>query len=181
MSDGQPPAFPAPEIPGSTTGPAPALGQELLYPAFMAGICAGVLSGVPLINACCCLWMVGGGMLAVYFFLLKHGRPLTNPRDGARLGLLTGFFGFFVGFFVNVFSQILIHRGVQAFIVRYREALEKSAAKADPQAKEALAWATSPGGMATLFIVTTVIFFLLFIVLSTAGGILGVRAQRARR
>ena len=180
MSDGERPAPQPPEPAPLPPGLASPTGEELLYPAFMAGICAGALSGVPLINVFCCLWMVGGGMLAVYFFYLKTGRGLPSPADGARLGLLTGLFGFLVAFFVNVLSQLLIHRGVQGAMARYREQIQKSPLGSDPQSKELLAWALTPAGTAGLFLTGMIIFFAVFLALSTVGGVLGVRVQSSR-
>jgi hypothetical protein len=173
---------PEPETPVTQevfpAGVAPPTGQELLYPAFMAAICAGVLSGVPVLNTGCCLWMSGGGVLAVYFFELKTGRPLTRLGDGARLGTITGFFGFFVAFFVNLFSQILIYRGISGVLERYHEEIARMPVSPDPQSKEMLAWALTPAGMAGLFITGTILFFLFFVTLSTAGGAVGVKALR---
>jgi hypothetical protein len=169
----QPEATPPPQ------GVAPPAGQELLYPAVMSAICSGVLSGVPLLNAGCCLWMAGGGILAVYFFELKHGRPLVRLGDGARLGLITGFFGFFVAFFVNLFSQILIYRGFAKLLDKYREQMAATPIGSDPQAKDFLVWAMTPMGMAVLFLMGTVFFFFIFVTLSTAGGAIGVKALGA--
>ena len=76
ISEHQPPAPPPAGV-----GVAPPTGQEFLYPAFMAAICSGVLSGVPVLNIGCLLWMTGGGTLAVYFFEQKHGRPLLRTAD----------------------------------------------------------------------------------------------------
>ena len=176
-----PEVVPTGVAPSSASAPAlqaPPTGQELLYPAFMAAICAGVLSGVPVLNTGCCLWMAGGGVLAVYFFELKTGRPLTRLGDGARLGTITGFFGFFLAFFVNLLSQILIYRGIGGTLERYRQEIEKMPVSPDPQSKEMLAWALTPAGMAALFLTGTILFFLFFVLLSTAGGAVGVKALR---
>ncbi len=129
--NGQEPELPPSESPASQAplpapGAPPPSGKEFLYPAFMAAICSGALSGVPVLKVGCLLWMVGGGMLAVYFFEQKHGRPLLRAADGARLGMMTGFFGFFFGFFVNLFSQLLIFRGFGGVIKAYRSQIEKS-------------------------------------------------------
>lgn len=181
--NGDEPIPPDPEIPPEpvplpSMGVAPPTAQELLYPAFMAAICSGVLSGVPLLNIGCCLWTAGGGLLAVYFFELKHGRPLIRLADGARLGLITGFFGFFVSFFVNLFSQLLIHRGISRLLDNYREQLSKTPIGSDPQSKDFLAWAMTPGGIAVLFLMGTIMFFFFFVILSTAGGAIGVKTLR---
>ena len=56
---------------------------------------AGVLSSLPVINlgnACCCLWIVSGGVIAAYVMQQDQQTPLT-PADGALVGLLAGLLG----------------------------------------------------------------------------------------
>lgn len=55
----------------------------------------GVLSALPIIsagNACCCLWVVSGGVVAAYLFQQNRTAPMT-PADGALVGLLAGLAG----------------------------------------------------------------------------------------
>jgi hypothetical protein len=55
----------------------------------------GVLSALPIIsagNACCCLWVVSGGVVAAYLFQQGRTAPMT-PADGALVGLLAGLAG----------------------------------------------------------------------------------------
>ncbi len=38
-------------------------------PALLGGLFIGMLSALPIVsvgNCCCCLWMIGGGVLAAY-------------------------------------------------------------------------------------------------------------------
>ena len=54
-------------------------------PALAGGLVMGVLSALPLIsalNACCCLWVVSGGLVAAYVYLLLSKR---NPKSVPRL------------------------------------------------------------------------------------------------
>jgi hypothetical protein len=62
---------------------------ELMMPALIAGALAGLLASLPGTNLCCCLWPLGGGVLAV-FLLQKDMRSLLTGGDGAVLGALTG-------------------------------------------------------------------------------------------
>jgi hypothetical protein len=52
-----------------------------------------VLSALPIVNLanCCCLWIVGGGLLAGHL-AGQEGGPLTAMR-GAKVGLLAGVVG----------------------------------------------------------------------------------------
>jgi hypothetical protein len=63
-----------------------------LQPAILGGLFMGVLSALPFVGACCCLWIVGGGALAAYLMQQNHPLPIT-VADGALVGLLSGVFG----------------------------------------------------------------------------------------
>ena len=67
-----------------------------LQPALLGGLFIGVLSALPLVNVgnCCCLWIIGGGMLAAYLDQAP-GQP-RNVARGALDGLLAGVVGAFV-------------------------------------------------------------------------------------
>src|SRR5215510_3063845 len=67
---------------------------QKLQPALYGGVFIGVLSALPLINIgnCCCLWVIGGGVLATYLLQQNHPYPVT-AADGALVGLLAGLIG----------------------------------------------------------------------------------------
>jgi hypothetical protein len=70
-----------------------------LQPALFGGLFIGVLSTLPIIslgNCVCCMWVLGGGALAVY--LMQQNHPYqVNVADGALVGLLAGVIGGIVG------------------------------------------------------------------------------------
>ena len=57
--------------------------------ALIGGAVAGVLSIIPFVSSCCCLWAIGGGLLAVFLYLKKSPTPM-QPGDGAMLGATAG-------------------------------------------------------------------------------------------
>ncbi len=61
----------------------------IFRPALVGGVVAGVLTAVPLVNCFCCLWVIGGAVLAAYLFAKDCPGPLT-PGDGAVIGILAG-------------------------------------------------------------------------------------------
>jgi hypothetical protein len=64
-------------------------------PAFYAGLAIGVLSALPILNignCVCCMWVIGGGALAVYLMQQNHPYPVSSA-DGALVGLLAGAIG----------------------------------------------------------------------------------------
>jgi len=63
-------------------------------PALLGGLFIGVLSALPVVGFCncCCLWILGGGVLSVY--LEQQNRPASlTLGEGALLGLYAGVLG----------------------------------------------------------------------------------------
>ena len=61
-----------------------------LQPALLGGVFIGVLSALPFIgagNCCCCMWVLGGGILSVYLRQQNSPAPL-EASEGALLGLM---------------------------------------------------------------------------------------------
>jgi hypothetical protein len=68
-----------------------------MQPALLGGLFIGVLSALPIVQLCncCCLWIVGGGVLSAYLQQQSQSAPLT-VTGGARAGLIAGVVGAFV-------------------------------------------------------------------------------------
>ena len=83
---------------------------ERLQPALFGGLLIGVLSALPLVNAgncCCCLWVIAGGMLAVY--LRQQGSPFAiTSAEGALVGLMAGFFGGVLGVLLSIPVEMMM-------------------------------------------------------------------------
>jgi len=70
-----------------------------LQPALYGGAFIGVLSALPFVNlgnACCCMWVIGGGVIAAYVMQQNYPLPIT-VADGVLVGLLAGVFGGVIG------------------------------------------------------------------------------------
>lgn len=80
-----------------------------VQPALLGGVFMGVLSALPFVsyaNACCCLWVVVGGLLAAW--LLQQNQPYAiATSDGAVVGLLAGVFGALVGVVITALMSPL--------------------------------------------------------------------------
>jgi len=84
----------------------------MLVPAAIGGAFLGVTSAFPLIsalNCACCILVIGGGVLASYFYIRSYPRtlPPVTYGDGALLGLLTGAIGAAVWMAVGIPLQLL--------------------------------------------------------------------------
>jgi hypothetical protein len=63
-----------------------------LKPALLGGLVVGLLSSIPFLNYCCCIWGIGGGLLAVFLYIKDSPTPV-RPGDGAVLGAMAGVIG----------------------------------------------------------------------------------------
>lgn len=64
-------------------------------PVLLGGLFIGVLSALPMIkfgNCCCCLWILAGGVIAVYLRQQKYDRQV-DAAEGALVGLFAGLLG----------------------------------------------------------------------------------------
>jgi len=72
-----------------------------LKPALLGGLIVGVLSAIPLLNYCCCIWGIGGGVLAGFLYIKSAPIPV-KVGEGAVIGVLTGVVGAVLYFIIGV-------------------------------------------------------------------------------
>jgi len=140
-----------------------------LQPVLLGGLFTGVLSALPIISIanCCCVWVVGGGMVTAY--LIQHGG--SGPiqlSEGALGGFLSGVVGAVFYAALSVPIQLLM-MPLQRDAV---EGLLASAADVPPEVRELLETLGSSGSFVTLFI-GFVVMLLVGMIFSTLGGLLG--------
>ena len=110
------------------------------------------------------------GMLAVW--LVQRSSPHKIPAGrAARIGLVAGFFGFLfnLGAAAAMFS---VRPGEFSRVLRER-LQEAVANNPNPQAKEMMQQMLTPQGLATIAVVSAVLFFVIFLGLGAGGGALG--------
>ena len=66
--------------------------NDNLKPAIIGGVILGILSALPAVNTCCCIWAIVGGMIAANMYIKASPNPVT-PADGAILGAIAGVVG----------------------------------------------------------------------------------------
>ena len=74
-------------------------------PALLGGLFIGVLSSLPFVssaNACCCLWVVAGGILVVYLQQQATPEPVQTA-DAVIGGVLAGVIGAVIASIVTFF------------------------------------------------------------------------------
>jgi len=140
---------------------------ESFIPALIAGAAAGALSGVPLLGCLCCLWIIGGGMLAVHLASKSFPGNLT-AGDGALIGALAGVIAAVVDTLISIPFQALNAELMQRLMERFaeysadlpgnwREIMERGIGQPSP------GW----------FFLGLVISAAIFAVLGAVGGVIG--------
>jgi hypothetical protein len=147
--------------------------SERLQPAFWGGLFIGVLSALPIVqigNCCCCLWIVSGGVLAVY--LRQQQTPYAiQASDGALLGLMSGLIG---GILTVIFSIPLqaITGPMQARMVDW---LLSTNPEMPPEVREAIERASGEAGFTAVTMALSFVYYAIVgLVFGMLGGLLGV-------
>lgn len=121
--------------------------------AVIGGSVAGVLSIIPVIGSCCCLWAIGGGVLAVYLYLKEARVPMT-PADGATLGAIAG----------GVAAAISLIIGLPIAMIFGAAAMTDAFQRANVQI---------PFTGVALMVVSTIIRAVIILALAAVGGLIG--------
>jgi hypothetical protein len=140
---------------------------ELFVPALIGGAAAGFLSGIPLVGCLCCLWIIGGAMLAAHLAAKDYTLSMT-AGDGAIVGALTGVIAAVVDALISLPLQALNMKLMQRLMERlaeyssqlpgnWRDIMQRG------MGETSLAW----------FLLGLVISAAIFAVLGALGGIIG--------
>lgn len=119
------------------------------------------------------LCMLAAGAAAVRLYHRRRPDAAISAGMGARLGIVSGLLGFLLYSVPQAFRLIVFHSGAAI-----REAMQKAVEQAatqspDPRAQEMMRNFMSPGALAAIFTFLVVLFFLVFLVFSSLGGVIG--------
>ena len=140
----------------------------MFTPALIGGTIAGALSGIALLNCLCCIWIIGGAMLAAYL-LVKDSPVALSSGDGAIVGVFTGI----VAAIVNVIVNALLQPFNMKIMLRIFEWLSEYMEEMPPGFEDLLGGQGLESSVPTFFI-GLVISVIIFSALGALGGILGI-------
>jgi hypothetical protein len=143
---------------------------EYMRPALVGGAIAGLLSGLPLLNCLCCLWIIGGAILATSLLAKRTDAPLA-AGDGAITGALTGIAASVV--FV-ILEMSPVGQWNRAFILRLAENWVRASGQSIPQLDELRRLATGTGQPLPGLLIGLFIYAAVFAALGVLGGVIGV-------
>ena len=136
-------------------------------PALVGGAVMGVLSAMPILNlgnACCCLWVICGGVVAAYVLQQDQAEPIT-PGDGALVGLFAGLFGTLVTVVLSIPISLMMAPIQRQFLERMSQNGQM------PRGFEDFAASAAVGVIGTVFL--GMVFLVAGVIFSTLGGLLG--------
>jgi hypothetical protein len=139
----------------------------MFMPALVGGVIAGILSGVPLLNCLCCLWIIGGAMLASY--LLAKDSPFSlSAGDGAIVGIFTGIVAAVVDAILSIPLRALNAQFVQGLMKRLAQYAEEL-----PSGWQSWMERRTAGVSISWFLFGLAVSAAVFAALGALGGIIG--------
>ena len=142
-------------------------------PALLGGVFIGVLSALPYVNAanCCCLWVIGGGVLVVYLQQQASPTPVATG-DAVIGGLIAGALG---GVIVTVANALLM-KATGPMI------LEQMRSQSEQMPPEVMAWMERlfSGSGIGLMMIMMAVCIPVFAIFSMLGSFLGLAIFRKK-
>lgn len=140
----------------------------MFMPALVGGVTAGVLTGLPFLGCLCCLWIIGGAMLATY--LLAKDSPVSlRAADGAIVGIFAGIIAAFVDAVVSLPFQSLHEQVVRQFMDQFSQFAGEM-----PSGWEAWLERTEAGLSPAWFLMGVMLSAIVYAAFGALGGIIGV-------
>jgi hypothetical protein len=133
-----------------------------IKPALLGGLIVGLLSAIPFVNYCCCIWGIGGGALATFLYIKNSATPV-RPGDGAMIGGLAGIFGALIYLVIGV---------PLAYFMAGGAAMAQQLAKAGVNV---------PFSGAMLVIFGGIVAAIVLVILSVLGGLIAVPIFEKRK
>jgi hypothetical protein len=150
--------------------------NDKLKPGIMGGVVIGLLSIIPIVNLgnfCCCLWAIGGGVLATYLYVKNSPVP-AKPGDGAILGAIAGAVGALIVIVLGIPISIVAGSITRELIIRIMESI-------NPDQAEMFRIQMAAGISIVTAIRDGIILAVCVVIFSTLGGLLGVPIFEKRK
>lgn len=95
--------------------------NEKIKAAAIGGVIIGILSVIPLVSTCCCLWAIGGGLLAGYLYYSKLPYPVS-AGDGAIIGAQAGGIGAIIYTIISIPISLIFGAAQMQQVLRQMQA-----------------------------------------------------------
>ena len=155
-----------------------------VQPAIAGGLIAGLLTSIPLvnlINVCCCLGIVIGGVVAARMMIKRSPVLPITTGEGAMTGALAGVVGAIIYFVIGVPLALLTQPFLLGLVIQFADNSN------NPQLRDAFMEMIRQSEAQPLSqkilagILSGVMYAALIIAFSTIGGIIGVALFEKRK
>ncbi|MGH9971876.1 MAG: hypothetical protein ACREBG_29350 [Pyrinomonadaceae bacterium] len=134
---------------------------DKLKPALLGGLITGILSVIPIVSSCCCLWAIGGGLLACFLYI-RSSTSRVSTGEGAVLGIMSGAIGALIYLVIGLPIALIFGMG------QMEEAFRRSGVEV-------------PLSGIALVLLSVFLVIVIILVCSTLGGLLGVPLFEKRK
>jgi hypothetical protein len=164
--------------------------KDAILAALFVAVPAGLLSAVSVLSWGCCLWVVGGAVLAIVVYHRRAPAFLLETRSGVRIGAVAGLIAAYSSVIATaiwrVFARYVLHQGyaIDQFydsIIKESTALVQANPDAQAQWQMTVHFLLSPDGRAAYTLMNAATTSVGIILFSAIGGALGVRLLAPRK
>jgi hypothetical protein len=164
--------------------------KDAILAALFVAVPAGLLSAVSVLSWGCCLWVVGGAVLAIVLYHRRAPGFLLETRSGVRIGAVAGLIAAYSSVIATaigrVFARFVLHQGyaIDQFydaVIQQSTALVKTNPDAEAQWRAYVHFLMSPDGRAAYTLINAATTSVGIILFSAIGGALGVRLLAPRK
>jgi hypothetical protein len=143
-------------------------------PALVGGLAAGVLTSVPLLDCFCCLWIIGGAILAAHLWAKKSPTSLTSG-DGTIVGIFTGIVAAVVMSVLSLPLQGMKREAARRFVEQFSTWFQNV-----PPKWRATFERTAGNTTLAMFLLSLLVWVVVFAVFGALGGIIGASLMRKK-
>ena len=147
--------------------------NDKIKPALIGGAILGILSAIPAVNTCCCIWALVGGLIAANIYIKGSPNPV-QPAEGAIVGAIAGAIGAVLIFVIGIPLQLIFGAAMTSMMGGYIQSVDPNQAA---QFQEAMAAGTGIGRA----ILNALIYSVCAVIFSAVGGLLGVAIFEKRK
>lgn len=109
--------------------------NDKFKPALIGGAILGILSAIPAVNSCCCIWALVGGLIAANIYIKGSPNPV-QPAEGAIVGAIAGAIGSVLIVVIGIPLQLIFGAAMTSMMGGYIQSVDPNQAA---QFQEAMA------------------------------------------
>jgi hypothetical protein len=147
--------------------------NDKLKPALIGGVILGILSAIPAVDYCCCIWAVIGGVIAANIYIKQSPVPV-QPADGAVLGAIAGGIGAVLVIVLGIPLQLIVGSALMSMMQGIMQS-------ANPEQAAQMRELMAAGVTFSSALIHALIWAVLVVIFAAVGGLLGVAIFEKRK